>query len=71
MNLEDTLGHVVIDGRAQKWANNDVFLVVVDDQVRPPGKKIKFWFPPQKLLPLMTTPEMTIWASTFQGRELV
>lgn len=31
------------------------------------GKKIKFWFPPQKLLPLMTTPEMTIWASTFQG----
>ncbi|CAJ1442477.1 unnamed protein product [Effrenium voratum] len=31
------------------------------------GKKIKFWFPPQELMPLLQTPEMTIWARTFTG----
>ena len=31
------------------------------------GKKIKFWFPPQQLQPLLETPEMVIWAATFQG----
>ena len=31
------------------------------------GKKIKFWFPNYKLMPLLKTPEMTIWASTFEG----
>ena len=31
------------------------------------GKKIKFWFPNYKLMPMLKTPEMTIWASTFEG----
>ena len=31
------------------------------------GKKIKFWFPNYKLMPLLKTPELTVWASTFEG----
>ena len=34
------------------------------------GKKIKFWFPNYKLMPMLQTPEMTIWASTFEGPTL-
>ena len=31
------------------------------------GKKIKFWFPNYKLMPMLQTPEMITWASTFEG----
>lgn len=31
------------------------------------GQKYKFWFPPGELMPLLETPEMTVWASVFQG----
>ena len=34
------------------------------------GKKIKFWFPNYKLMPMLQTPEMIIWASTFEGPTL-
>ena len=31
------------------------------------GQKIKFWLPNYQFLPLLTTPELTVWASTFEG----
>lgn len=31
------------------------------------GQKYKFWLTPGELMPLLETPEMTVWASVFQG----
>merc|ERR1712151_1207196 len=31
------------------------------------GKKVKFWLPQNRLLPLLKTPDLTVLASAFQG----